>query len=68
MLYEYTCKACNLEWTTEQRITEDPLTVCPLCHQPTAVRLISGSAFVLKGGGWAKENYSKSGSDPGFPK
>ncbi len=51
--YEYLCEACSHAWEVEQRITANPLTECPSCHEPRAKRQISSSAgFLLKGGGW----------------
>ena len=60
--YEYACEACGNNWEAEQRITADPLTDCPACSQPKARRLISGSRFLLKGGGWYADGYGSSSS------
>jgi putative FmdB family regulatory protein len=61
--YEYACEACGNNWEAEQRITESALKDCPKCGEPKARRLISGSRFVLKGGGWYADGYgSSSGS------
>lgn len=57
MEYEYTCEKCLKEWTEEQKITEDAIKICKFCNLPSAKRLISKSSFILKGGGWAKDNY-----------
>jgi putative FmdB family regulatory protein len=58
MTYEYECKNCKSYFEIEQSIRDDALTVCDDCKQPTLQRLISRSTFVLKGGGWAADNYS----------
>ena len=60
--YEYACEACENTWEAEQRITEPALTDCPKCGAPKARRLISGSRFVLKGGGWYADGYGSSKS------
>lgn len=60
--YEYACEACANTWETEQRITEAALKDCPKCGEPKARRLISGSRFVLKGGGWYADGYGSSKS------
>ncbi len=53
MTYEYLCEACGHEWTTSQKITEDPVKTCPQCGEEKAKRLISGRAGILfKGTGW----------------
>lgn len=42
-----------------QRMSEPPLTACPETGQPCE-RVLSAPAVVYKGGGWAKDGYSKS--------
>jgi putative FmdB family regulatory protein len=66
-IYEYLCEKCGHEFEREQRITEDPVKVCPECRAKKVRRLISRTAFVLKGGGWYSDLYSsaKSGGDAG---
>jgi putative FmdB family regulatory protein len=64
-IYEYQCEKCGHEFEREQRITEDPVKTCPECRAKKVRRLISRTAFVLKGGGWYSDLYSsaKPGSD-----
>ena len=63
--YEYACKSCAHEWEFEQSIKDDPLKVCPNCHQETARRQISrGTGFILKGGGWYSDLYSSTSNKP----
>jgi putative FmdB family regulatory protein len=53
--YEYLCKACEKEWTVEQKISESPIRTCPHCGEDKAQRLISGgTGVVFKGTGWFK--------------
>lgn len=56
MTYEYQCteSVCAYEWEEDQRITDPPLRLCPMCMRLTARRLISKSAFILNGPGWYK--------------
>jgi putative FmdB family regulatory protein len=63
--YEYACEACGNSWEAEQRITEDALKDCPKCGQSKARRLISGSRFMLKGGGWYADGYGSSSKTGG---
>lgn len=56
--YEYTCESCEQQFEFEQSIKEDPLVECPSCRNDTLKRLISKTSFVLKGSGWAADNYS----------
>lgn len=64
MTYDYFCKNCQNEFEIEQSIKDDPLTHCPSCNEDNCLkRLITGgSGFVLRGGGWAADNYSKKSS------
>ena len=58
-IYEYACKKCG-EFEVTQRITEDPLKKCPSCGRKVT-KLISQSAFHLKGSGWYATDYGKNG-------
>ncbi len=59
-VYEYACEKCGHEFERQQRITEDPVKTCPVCKAKKVRRLISRTAFVLKGGGWYSDLYSSS--------
>lgn len=58
-IYEYACKKCG-SFEVTQRITEEPLKKCPTCGAKVA-KLISPSAFHLKGSGWYMTDYGKNG-------
>ena len=59
--YDYTCINCGHNWEVEAKITDETLKECPKCLTMGAKRLIShGAAFILSGGGWAREGYSGS--------
>ncbi|MEN9449415.1 MAG: hypothetical protein RJA83_29 [Pseudomonadota bacterium] len=51
-IYEYQCKACGHTFDTIQSFSEESLTDCPVCKEPALKKLISASAFHLKGSGW----------------
>jgi putative FmdB family regulatory protein len=57
--YEYVCKACDLEFEREQRISDPPVKTCPSCKAKQVKRLISRTSFHLKGGGWYSDLYAK---------
>ena len=58
--YEYVCRCCNNQFEVEQSINAKVGAECTRCRVWTENRLISGgSTFVLKGDGWAADNYSK---------
>ena len=56
-IYEYRCSECNKEFEVMQRITEEPLKECEDCSGALD-KLISQSAFVLKGTGWYKTDFA----------
>ena len=60
-IYEYQCEACGHVFETLQRLSEDPLKECPECGKPALNKLVSASAFRLKGGGWYETDF-KTGS------
>jgi len=69
--YEYKCERCESTFEAEQKMTDAPLTKCPVPTSPSGSvgkqivrcggpvkRLISGATtFVLKGPGWFKDGY-----------
>lgn len=59
-IYEYACKRCG-NFEVSQRISEEPLKKCPTCGSKVS-KLISLSAFHLKGSGWYMTDYNKNGS------
>ena len=56
-IYEYRCEACGHYLETLQKISDPPLTDCHKCGQPALRKLISASAFRLKGGGWYETDF-----------
>lgn len=57
-VYEYECSACNHRFEEWQKISDDPIKVCPKCSEAKVERLISQTSFQLKGGGWYGDLYS----------
>jgi putative FmdB family regulatory protein len=60
-IYEYQCEACGHILETLQKISDEPLTKCPECGKDALKKLVSASAFRLKGGGWYETDF-KTGS------
>lgn len=61
-IYEYGCEACGHRLETQQKLSEPPLKTCPACGKDALTKLISPTAFVLKGGGWYKDGYGSAKS------
>jgi putative FmdB family regulatory protein len=55
-IYEYRCTSCGHTLEALQRLSDPPLTGCPRCDGALE-KLISRTAFQLKGGGWYSEGY-----------
>jgi putative FmdB family regulatory protein len=62
-IYEYKCKACDREFEYQQRMADPDKTDCEACGASALERLISRTAFQLKGSGWYKDLYSSSKPD-----
>jgi len=61
--YDYVCQSCNHEFNCIQKITDDPIAICPECGLNRAKRLISvATTFILKGSGWYSDGYGSGSS------
>ncbi len=64
-IYDYQCKKCKSEYdvhypTFTEVATREPKEKCPKCRSKSKQKLVSkGGSFILKGPGWAKDNYGK---------
>jgi len=55
-VYEYECSGCQKIFEVQQRMADEPISVCPKCGGSVR-KLISMSSFQLKGGGWYTDGY-----------
>lgn len=62
-LYEYQCEKCGLVFDARQKFSDAPLTECRDCRGPVR-KLISQTAFTLKGGGWYDQGYTAQKAEP----
>jgi len=59
--YDYKCQKCGGTFEVWQKITEQPVTDCPVNGCGGKVeRLINPAGFILKGSGWYATDYKKS--------
>lgn len=63
-IYEYECQDCQNVLEVIQRISEEPLSHCPDCSG-TLKKMVSMSAFHLKGGGWYADGYNSASAGAG---
>jgi putative FmdB family regulatory protein len=54
--YEYQCKSCNHRFEVWQKMTDEPLTVCPECNG-TIRRILFPAGIVFKGSGFYKTDH-----------
>ena len=60
-IYEYRCTSCGHQKEVLRKISDEPLTECPQCKQPTFAKALSAAGFQLKGSGWYATDF-KGGS------
>jgi len=63
-IYEYRCKACGHQEEFLQKLSEPPLTECPVCHRKSFDKLPSAAGFQLKGSGWYATDFKGKGAKP----
>jgi putative FmdB family regulatory protein len=63
-IYEYRCEACGHQEEFLQRLSEPPLTVCPVCHKPAFQKMLSAAGFQLKGSGWYATDFKTKSTRP----
>ena len=62
-IYEYKCGECGTVFEFMQKFSDAPLTTHQDCGG-TLEKLISRSAFALKGSGWYVSDYARAGAKP----
>jgi len=64
--YDHKCKECGRRFEPRQRMSEQPIEVCPECGG-TVERLISGGAgLIFKGSGFHATDYPRARPSGGF--
>src|SRR3954467_823239 len=59
-IYEYRCTVCGHADEHLQKVSEEPLTVCPACGKPEYRKQLSAAGFQLKGTGWYATDFKGS--------
>ena len=61
-IYEYRCAACGKRFEEFMKMSDPPLDTCVECGVTGQVtKLVSATAFHLKGGGWYADHYGLKG-------
>ncbi|HEX6477661.1 MAG TPA: FmdB family zinc ribbon protein [Ktedonobacteraceae bacterium] len=59
--YEYQCRSCKHRFETWQKMTDEPLTICPECGS-SIHRLFFPAGIVFKGSGFYKTDHRSNGA------
>ena len=51
-IYAYRCAACGHTKDVLRRMSDAPLTDCPVCGEPRFEKQVTAAGFQLKGSGW----------------
>ena len=57
--YEYVCTKCKHRFDAFQKISQPPLTQCPLCSGPVQRIINGGAGMIFKGSGFYITDYKK---------
>jgi len=60
-IYPYICKECGYEFDRLQKISDNPLEVCPECGAESLRKKLTAAAFQLKGTGWYETDFKDKG-------
>ena len=63
-IYEYRCAACGHQEDHLQKVSEAPLTRCPVCGKKKYEKQLSAAGFQLKGSGWYATDFKNKASKP----
>ncbi len=60
-IYAYKCSSCGHAQDVLQKMSDDPLTVCPSCQAPSFAKQVTAAGFQLKGSGWYVTDFRDGG-------
>ena len=56
-IYEYKCSHCGHQLEQIQKISDDPLLLCPNCDKNGLKKQVTAPSFRLKGSGWYETDF-----------
>jgi putative FmdB family regulatory protein len=63
-IYAYRCATCGHTRDVLQKLSDEPLSVCPACGAPEFKKQLTAAGFQLKGSGWYATDFRNSGAAP----
>lgn len=61
-IYAYKCASCGFAKDVLQKISDQPLSVCPSCGASTFEKQVTAASFQLKGTGWYVTDFRDGGN------
>ncbi|WP_416546361.1 FmdB family zinc ribbon protein [Limnohabitans sp. DCL3] len=61
-IYAYKCDACGHAKDVLQKMSDEPLTDCPVCAAPQFNKQLTAPGFQLKGTGWYATDFKGGGA------
>lgn len=62
-IYAYKCSSCGHAKDVLQKLSDEPLRVCPACGAASFSKQVTAAGFQLKGSGWYATDF-RNGSTP----
>jgi putative FmdB family regulatory protein len=63
-IYAYKCGSCGHAKDVLQKMSDQPLTVCPACNAAAFSKQVTAAGFQLKGSGWYATDFRGGSSAP----
>lgn len=63
-IYEYRCSSCGAQDDVIQKMSDAPLTKCPVCGKETYAKQLSAAGFQLKGNGYYVTDFKNKPASP----
>lgn len=61
-IYAYRCSACGHAKDVLQKLSDAPLTTCPVCAAESFSKQVTAAGFQLKGSGWYATDFKGGGT------
>ncbi len=66
-IYAYKCASCGHAKDVLQKMSDDPLSICPACGQASFQKQLTAAGFQLKGSGWYVTDFRGGSSGAAAP-
>ena len=63
-IYAYACSACGSRKDVMQKMSDAPLTTCPVCGKETYAKQLTAAGFQLKGSGYYVTDFKNGSRKP----